>query len=181
MPEIVSNRFRNTGFQDLAGEGDGGRLAKPTRASLRPPHEPSRKSKKPSGTAFADLVDDMPGLFEEPEAVEEPRPQAEIPAGSAVLSADMRDRLNSRVLGESGYQQKPYWWNSLLLGGLSLAFLYSWNQTGGYEALVPGVLGISIIGGLYSIRGAVKSSDGKARALCVLGLLLTLVAAVGVL
>lgn len=181
MPEFAANRARNTGFQELAKDAGGVRSAGSPRSSVRASLEASRKAKKTSGTAFADLVDDIPDFFGELEIGEAHQPRAESPKSVEIHSVEMRDRLNSRVLGESGYHRKPYWWNSLLLGGLSIALFCSWTQMGRFAPLAPGVLGISALGGLYSIRGAVKSSGHKARMLCLLGLLLALAAAAGAL
>lgn len=181
MPEFSANRARNTVFQELAKDAGGVRSAGSPRSSVRASLEASRKAKKASGTAFADLVDDIPDFFGEHEIEEVHRPQAESPRSAAVHSLEMRDRLNSRVLGESGYHKKPYWWNSLLLGSLSFTLFCSWTQMGRFAPLAPGVIGISALGGLYSIRGAVKSSGRKARMLCLLGLLLALAAAAGAL
>ncbi len=181
MPESTVNRSSNTSLQRLGG--DQRRVPSPisSRSSDSTQREKHRHAKKPAGTAFADLIDDMPGYQDQPEIGEEPAVLADIPTDSKVLAPDMRDRLNARVLTESGYQQTPYCWNSLLLGVCSLVLLYSWQASGRFEPLAPCVLGISTLGGLYSIRGFFKSSGGKARSLCALGVLLTLVAALGVL
>ena len=137
--------------------------------------EPSRSSK---GTSFLDLVDDLPDehgalVRDSSSSDSDSEDEAEFDA------EEMENRLNARVLGSSGYRQKPYWWNSLIVAIAAQASLRVAVVMNAPAALSYVVMLLAGAGVFFAGHGLSKTRDRKGRMLCYVALLMALGAGYG--